>query len=186
MLLVWKRDDVGLTHVVPPDSLLAAFCSEERDAGGSYFGLVACPSQPPWPASPCPTWWPALVVWDSAVPAAGAWLQGSRGLCRGDSCWRGLFVIQPVAAEREPQRPRARGLWAGPAERNPKDSVTLGRTHAFCSKYILFFHVCLNLSFVVTWCDKQLLKLICKLIVTSILLLSAEFQASAYELGVYW
>lgn len=166
MLLVWKRDDVGLTHVVPPDSLLAAFCSEERDAGGSYFGLVACPSQPPWPA--------------------GAWLQGSRGLCRGDSCWRGLFVIQPVAAEREPQRPRARGLWAGPAERNPKDSVTLGRTHAFCSKYILFFHVCLNLSFVVTWCDKQLLKLICKLIVTSILLLSAEFQASAYELGVYW
>ena len=52
--LIWEKDDVRLTHVVPSS------CWQRSPRvgiqGGSYFGLVARPPQPPRPANPCPTW----------------------------------------------------------------------------------------------------------------------------------
>ena len=52
--LIWKWDDVGLIHVVPPDCWRRS--PREGTRGWSNFGLVACPPQPPLPANPCPTW----------------------------------------------------------------------------------------------------------------------------------
>lgn len=125
MLLIWKRDDVGLIHVVPPDSPSRVLL-RGKGLGRELFwtrgmpvptssasqslpqdlvvtcdsSLGLCSSQFPQPGRDC------LVPVDFAEGTVQL-----AGRLPGLVLTGGLFVIQLVAAERQPQRPRgARGL----------------------------------------------------------------------------
>lgn len=92
------------------------------------------------------------MVWEPQPPPPRRDRRAPADLAEGrDWCRRGLFVIQPVAAERRLQRPRAPGLEGGPAASNLKGSLTLAQMHGVLFQVHLFFfffpHVHFRVSF---------------------------------------
>lgn len=166
MLLIWKRDDVRLTHVVPSSCWPRS--PRVGIPGGSYFGLVARPPQPR-PANPCPTWWLAAVARGSCSPRSqdvtagfewtlprehcnwqtpGVVLTGT--LCHS-TCGCGTSAAAPSLWEFKAAL--RRGVW----------SIALHLV--WCSLFVpdtYFLPRCV-LTFHLSWlrCDKQLPKLVC-------------------------